>query len=93
MTTGEHNIEPVIRKKVQGSTIYVFLGLLGFAGILLCPLAFLRCSQALRMIDEHGVGESYRRLARQIRVASAVLFIFWFGASVFLIALGIEGLW
>ena len=92
MTSAEHDIEAAIRKKVQGSTIYVFLGLLGFVGILLCPLSFIRCGQALRMINEHGVGEGYRKLARQIRVASAVLFVIWFAVAAFFIILGIQGL-
>lgn len=92
MTTGERDVESIIRKKVQGSTIYLFLGLLGFAGLFLCPLAFLRCGQALRMIDEHGVGEDFRKQARQIRVASAVLFVFWFGVGAFFVALGVAGL-
>ena len=92
MTTGEHDIESIIRKKVPGSTIYVFLGLLGFVGILLCPLAFFRCSQALRMIDKHGVGESYRKLANQVRVGAAVLFFIWAGVAAFFIWAGIAGL-
>ena len=92
MSPVEQDIELIIRKKVQGSTIYVLLGLLGPAGILLCPLSFIRCGQALRMIEQHGVGEDERKLAKQIHIASAVLFSIWFAVGACVITMGVSGL-
>ncbi len=72
------NIEAVIARKAQGSLIYVLLGL-GFVGIILYPLAFIRSGQALHLIDEHKVGERYRNTAKLARILAAVIFLLWLG--------------
>ena len=78
-------IEGLIGKKSQGSLIYVLLGGLGFPAIILCPLAFIRSSQALRMIDEYGIGEQYRKMATAARILSVVVSLFWAGVLMCLI--------
>jgi hypothetical protein len=75
-TTGESlNVEAVIAKKAQGSLIYALLGILGFTALVVCPLAFIRAGQALRLIDEHKVGERYRGTANTARVVAVVVFL------------------
>jgi hypothetical protein len=56
-------LNSIIAKKAQVAIVYAFLGILGPAAIVACPLAFIRTGQALRLINEYKVGESYRGLA------------------------------
>ena len=76
------DIEAIIGKKAQGSLIYALLGGLGIAAIILCPLAFIRSGQALKMIDEHKVGEHYRKTAKAARILAAVILLFWAAIAV-----------
>jgi hypothetical protein len=71
------DFERVIRRKATGSLIYAILGLLGFAGIILGPLAYIRASQALELIEAHGVGQKHRNDARLARKIAAVASVFW----------------
>ena len=57
------SVKPIIIKKTQVSIVYAFIGILGPAAIVACPLAYIRAGQALRLINEYKVGESYRILA------------------------------
>jgi len=89
---GQPNVEPIIAKKAQGSLIYALLGILGFSAIVVCPLAFIRANQALRLIDEHQVGEQYRGTAKAARIIAPVIFLFYAGVAVLLLVLIMSGL-
>jgi len=86
------DVEAIIAKKSQGSLIYALLGILGFSAILVCPLAFIRANQALRLIDEHQVGERYRGTAKAARIIASIIFLFFAVIAVGILVLGISGL-
>jgi hypothetical protein len=97
MTEGAHDVEAVVRKKVSRSTTYLYVSLLGLVGIAAAPLAFLRSSEAIKIIDETGLGESHRKQASYVRIISAIVFVSWvallfIGVVVLLIALALKGL-
>jgi hypothetical protein len=75
--TGLAEIEEEIAHRVQGSTVYLGLSVLGLTAMVLCPLVMVRATRALKLIDEYGVGERFRRNARIIRALAAVIFLFW----------------
>jgi len=85
------NIQAVIAKKAQGSLIYALLGILGFTAILVCPLAFIRANQALRLIDKHHVGEEHRGKANAARVLAPIVFLFYTALVAILVVLVILG--
>lgn len=89
---GLSDIEATIDKKVQGSLIYALLGILGLSAILVCPLAFIRANQALRLIDEHQIGEQHRGTANAARIIASVVFLFYAAIAVILLVVGISGL-
>ena len=74
--------EAVIAKKAQGALMYALFSATGVAALICCPLAFVYASQALRLIDEHGIGEQHRRKAQAARVVAGVLTLLWVGAVV-----------
>lgn len=89
-TTGEEgagadlvSIEAQIAHKAQGSLIYALLGILGFTAIVVGPLAFLRAQQAMRMIDEHQVGEKHRSTAKLARTLAVIIFLFYSATAIF----------
>lgn len=89
-TTGERDVvadlastEAQIAHLSQGSLIYALLGLLGFTAIVVGPLAFIRASRAVRMIDEHQVGEKHRGKAQAARVLAVVIFLFYSAWAIF----------
>jgi hypothetical protein len=57
-----------------------------------CPLAFVRANQALRLIDEHQVGEQYRGTAQAARIIAPVIFLFYAAVVVLLFVLVMSGL-
>jgi len=71
------DLELVIERKATGSLIYSILGLLGFVGIVLGPLAFYRAGQALELIEAHGIGQKHRNNARTARKIAAVETAIW----------------
>ena len=71
------DMERVIERKVTGSLIYAILGLLGFAGFILGPLAYFRAGQALELIEAHGIGQKHRNNARFARKIAAVAIVIW----------------
>ena len=73
--------EALIARKTRGSLIYVILGGLGVGAIIFCPLAFIRSGQALRLIEEQGIGQEHRTMAKVTRVLSAVVLAFWLVAA------------
>jgi flagellar basal body-associated protein FliL len=87
----EAEIEAEIGRKVQGSFIYLLLSGLGFTSIVVCPLAYIRTTKALRMIEEHGVGERYRGAAKIVRVLSAAVLLFWIVVVICIVALALGG--
>ena len=80
------DIEAEIARKVRGSLFYALLGILGFTAIILCPLAFFRAGQALRTIDQQGVGTQYRGQAKAARTIAIVVFMLWAGVAVLIVA-------
>jgi len=85
-------IAATIAKKAQGSLIYALLGILGFSAILVCPLAFIRANQALRLIDKHQVGQQHRGTANAARIIAPVIFLFYAAIAVIILVVGISGL-
>jgi hypothetical protein len=70
--------------------IYALLGL-GFAGMILYPLAFTRAGQALRLIEEHKVGERYRNTAKLARILAAVILLLWLGVIALIVLVSFVG--
>jgi hypothetical protein len=85
------NVEAIIAKKAQGSLIYALLGILGFSAILVCPLAFIRANQALRLIDKYQIGEQHRGKAKAARIIAPIIFLFYAAIVVIILAIGISG--
>ena len=69
--------EKVIAKKAQGALLYAIFGILGFAAVVVEPLAFIYAGQALRLIDEHHVGEQHRAKARTARTLAVIVSVFY----------------
>ena len=69
--------EWLIGRRVNGSLIYLILGGFGITAIFLCPLAYFRANQALKMIRERNVGQIYLGRAQFVRLASVALLAFW----------------
>jgi hypothetical protein len=84
-------IEATIARKAQGSLIYALLGILGFTAIVVCPLAFIRANQAIQLIDKYNIGEQYRRTANTARIIAPIIFIFYAGIAVIILAVGLRG--
>jgi hypothetical protein len=84
-------LERVIARKSTGSFIYAILGLLGFAGIVLGPLAYYRAGQALRLMETHGIGHQFRSKARDARILAAMASAIWGLALLGILTLIIPG--
>jgi len=76
MTSGT-DLERVIGRKATGSLIYAILGLLGFVGIVLGPLAYIRAGQALKLIETHGIGQKHQSDAKAARIIAVVAIGIW----------------
>jgi hypothetical protein len=61
------DIEVKISKKAQGALMYAIFSCSGFAAIICCPLAFIYANQALTLMDQHSIGEQYRKKAKVAR--------------------------
>jgi cytochrome b561 len=68
----ENEIEASISKKAQGALMYAILSATGLAALVCCPLAIIYANQAIKLIDEHGVGEEHRGKAKTARVIAIV---------------------
>ena len=83
VTDGAGDVVPIsdteanIARKAQGALMYALLGILGFTAIVVCPLAFIYATQAIRLIDEQHVGEQYRGRANAARIISVLVFLFY----------------
>lgn len=71
------DIEAQIAKKAQGALMYAIFSMFGVASIIVCPLAFIYATQALRLIDQHQVGEQYRGRANTARLLAGLSALFW----------------
>lgn len=72
------DVETKISKKTSGALMYALFSWTGFGAILCCPLAIINANQALKLMDEHNVGENYRKkakLARTMAMGSLVLIV------------------
>ena len=76
METGT-DLERVIERKATGSLVYSILGLLGFVGIVLGPLAYIRAGQALDLIETHGIGQTHKSDAKAARIIAVVSIGIW----------------
>lgn len=85
------DIEAVIAKKAQGALMYALFSVTGVGALICCPLAFVYAGQALRLIDEHGVGEQHRGKAKAARIISGVFTLLWVAAVVCIVAVAIAG--
>jgi hypothetical protein len=54
-------------------------------------MAFIYAGQALRLIDEHKVGEKHRTKAKIARVIAAVFTLLWAAAIICLITVALTG--
>jgi hypothetical protein len=80
-----------INRKINGSLIYVILSALGFAAIVTCPLAILRITKAIKLIDTHQVGEEHRQKAQIVRRVAILSITFWILAGFGLLYLMLYG--
>ena len=77
------NIEPVndqeatISKKAQGALMYAIFSATGFAALICCPMAFVHANQAVNLIDEHGIGQQYRKKAKTARAIAGIATLLW----------------
>ena len=71
--------EALIKKKSQGALMYALFSFTGVGAIICCPLAFIYAGQALKLIDQHGVGEEHRRNAVVARAIAGVATAVWAG--------------
>lgn len=60
----------------------LILGGLGPVAFVVAPLAYMRTTQALRLVDQHQVGEQHRGKAQTIRTLSLVILFGWLAVSV-----------
>jgi len=87
----ESGVEEIIAKKAQGSLMYAILSATGFAAIICCPLAIIYANQALKLIDEHGVGEEYRKKTITARSIALIATLLWGVAVICLISVLMMG--
>jgi len=71
------DLERMIERKATGSLIYAILGLLGFVGVVLGPLAYIRAGQALELIETHGIGQKHQNNAKSARKIAVVVSSIW----------------
>ena len=85
------DVEAVIAKKAQGALMYALFSATGVGALICCPLAFVYASQALRLIDQHGVGEQHRGKARAARAIAAVATLLWVVAIGCIVSVALSG--
>jgi hypothetical protein len=71
--------EALIKKKSEGALMYAIFSFTGVGAIVCCPLALIYANQALKLIDQHGVGEEQRRNATVARAIAGVASVVWVG--------------
>jgi hypothetical protein len=77
----ENEAEVIIARKAQGALMYAILSATGFAALICCPLAIVYANQAIKLIDENGIGEEHRGKAKTARVIAAVATALWVAAA------------
>lgn len=73
--------EAIIAKKTQRALAYAIMSPV-FPPIF-CPLSLVNANQALKSIDQHGLGEQYRGRAKASRIIAIVLTLLWITACVY----------
>jgi hypothetical protein len=81
------DVEATIAKKARGAFMYAVFSVTGVGAVICCPLAFMYATQALRLIDEHGVGEQHRRRANFARIVAGVFALLWGTGAVLCVVL------
>lgn len=87
----ESETETLIRKTAHAAWVAALLGGLMIPAIVFCPLALVRSRQAIRMIEEQGVGGRYRGPAVKARTLSIVISLLWGAILVSLIVAAVGG--
>ncbi len=82
----ENEIEATITKKAQGALMYAILSATGFAALIACPLAIVYANQAIKLIDEHEIGEEHRSKAKTARVIAIIATALWVAAATCLLS-------
>jgi hypothetical protein len=72
-----NDVEATIAKKTQGALMYAVFSVTGFAALICCPLAIIYANQAENLIDEFGVGQQYRRRAKNSRTVAGIATLLW----------------
>jgi hypothetical protein len=72
-----NDIEATIAKKSQGALVYAIISVTGVAALICSPLAIVYASQALKLIDEHQVGEQHRSKAKTARTLAIIFTVLW----------------
>ena len=88
-----NNIEAKIAKKSQGALIYTLLSMFGITSIVCCPLAIIYATQAIKLINKHGLGENYRRKAKFARFLAVVITSMWVMVFILIILFHKQTLW
>jgi hypothetical protein len=85
------DVEAVIAKKAQGALMYALFSVTGVGALICCPLAFVYAGQALRLMDEHGVGEQHRGKAKAARIIAGAFTLLWVAAVVCIVSMVLAG--
>jgi hypothetical protein len=72
-----HIIEEKIQIKSNAAIIYTITGIFGIVSIIVCPLAILYATQALKLIKEHHVGEEHLKKAIYSRAFAILILIIY----------------
>lgn len=81
-----NDIEAKIARKAQGALMYAIFSITGFAALICCPLAIVYASQAIKLIDEHHVGEQHRNKANTARWIAIIFTTLWAAAIICLVS-------
>lgn len=68
------SIEEEIEQRTRGAYIYLIIGLFGPVGFVMAPLVFIRTTQAISLIEQHQVGQEFRKRAQLWRTLAMLQF-------------------
>lgn len=69
-------IENEIKKHAKGALISAIVGVF-FFGIILGPLAFQRANKAIRLIQEHKIGQEHEGKAKAAQIIAIIALCLW----------------
>jgi hypothetical protein len=72
----DEHIEDEIKKLARGALINAIVGIFLF-GIILGPLALWRANKAIRLIQEHGIGQEHEGRAKAAQVIAVIALCLW----------------